>query len=128
MIPARSDAWVPIWLPTSPLLQIKKGSGIVGRVTEQPGRSYVSLDYEGNLYGAVNLTRYVERVAHAYDRQVTGYPTVARMHAPAEWVEQIGWYSPDGYIVVEPTLESWAKLRKWLGVDDVPKAELEVIA
>lgn len=53
---------------------IKKGSGIVMII--QRGDMAI-IYYEGNLYGAENLTRYEDRIKQAAMRAVTHYPTVA---------------------------------------------------
>jgi hypothetical protein len=64
---------------------ISAGSGVVGpELPDATGR--IQIDFEGNLYDAVNMRRYEERVYHAASRQLwnngRGYPTVARL-----WVE-----------------------------------------
>ena len=53
------------------------GSGIVGSPSEDRS-GLVRIDFEGNLYGALNLASYRDRLFHAAGRHVTGYPTVAR--------------------------------------------------
>lgn len=69
------------------------GSAIVGLPME-PGAesagSLVTIDLEGNLYGAMNLRLFRERVLHAWGRQATRYPTAARRAAPAEELIKIG--------------------------------------
>jgi hypothetical protein len=53
------------------------GSGIVGSPCEDSG-DLIRIDFEGNLYGALNLASYWDRLFHAAGRHVTGHPTVAR--------------------------------------------------
>ena len=53
------------------------GSGIVGSSSEDSG-DLIRVDFEGNLFGALNLTSFWERIFHAAGRHVTRYPTVAR--------------------------------------------------
>jgi hypothetical protein len=54
-----------------------EGSGIVGSGSEDRA-GLIRIDFEGNLYGATNLTSFWERLFHTAGRHVTGYPTVAR--------------------------------------------------
>jgi hypothetical protein len=72
---------------------IRRGSGIVGTAIPGPGRR-VLIDFEGNLYGSLQMGEYEERVFHAYDRHVwkgRGYPTVARMIVEAEQLLEVGF-------------------------------------
>jgi hypothetical protein len=86
--------------PTSPLRKtIRAGSGIVG-TTQADGR--ILIDYEGNLYGAVGLEVYEERVFHAYDRHTwhgVGYPTVARQLVDRDEVIKVGTYNHEAKAV-----------------------------
>lgn len=74
------------------LNDVHPGSALVG--TPHPnGR--VTVDFEGNLYGAVNLGTYEERLLHAADRHRTSYPTVARRYVPEDDVILVGTYDTD---------------------------------
>jgi len=86
----RVDVFVP-----NPMREtgIAPGSGIVGGPGPIPGR-WLMVDFEGNLYGAVNLVRYADRVRHAYDRQSTQYPTIARRMLHETDLIKIGEYDP----------------------------------
>jgi hypothetical protein len=53
---------------------IKKGSGIVMILHRN---DMATIYYEGNLYGAENLTRYEDRIKQAAMRAATHYPTMA---------------------------------------------------
>ena len=55
---------------------IKSGSAIVGTYDEYGG---LTIDFEGNLYGAENLKTYEQRLIVAAGRHAHNYPTVARM-------------------------------------------------
>jgi hypothetical protein len=81
--------------------------------------------YEGNLYGAVNLGRYAERVRHAYWRMVENYPTVAMSVVPGEELAQVGWFDPDENRVAVIRGLEWGLLAAWLG-GELDEAELEV--
>src|SRR5262245_57192180 len=79
---------------------IADGSGVVG-VESAPGKLTVS--YEGNLYDAVNLRNWSDRVIHAADRLRTGYPTSARGIFPAQDFQIIGTVQPyQGKLLVCP--------------------------
>lgn len=54
---------------------IARGSGIVSLPCPPP--PWLKVYFEGNLYGAENLKSFEQRVMHAAQRCVHGYPTVA---------------------------------------------------
>lgn len=89
---------------------IAKGSGIVGGEGEVPGM--VVIYYEGNLYNAVNLNSYEERVKCAWGRMRTKYPTTAMAMVPAEELIQIGTLDDhDINITDQETLRDWLESR-----------------
>ena len=94
-------------------LPIAAKSGVVGRPSDISPLA-VDLWYEGNLYGAVNLGRYVERVRQAAGRMEQNYPTVAHMTAAEFMVVQVGEYDAeaDEVLVTDPT-----RLAAWLEID-----------
>ena len=96
---------------------VAPGSAIV---STRPARNGdVVIDYEGNLYGAAGMDVYANRVFHAWDRQVTNYPTIARRAARVEHLVRIGTFDPKaGKVVVEGLIA----LQDWLG-DDAKKPE-----
>lgn len=80
---------VSVYVPSGDgTLPIAAGSGIVG-IERGP---WCDIWFEGNLYGAVNLTRWVERVACAAGRMTENYPTSARMVVPSNWLRRVGEY------------------------------------
>lgn len=97
--------------PDSPLRHtIRAGAGIVG-TPQRNGR--ILIDFEGNLYDAVNMREYEQRVFHAHDRHTwrgVGYPTVARAWVDFDDVIEIGSYSPTTQKVTifdQPALDAW---------------------
>ena len=71
---------IVVWVPTGRVANtIKTGSGVVS--SQPPNRGRIVVDFEGNLHGSPALGVYADRVLHAWDRQHTGYPTVARLWA-----------------------------------------------
>ncbi len=66
--------------------RIAKDSGVVGIVRGK----YVDVSYEGNLYRAIGLEKWEQRVMHAADRLATGYPIVARRTMPFDQFEKLG--------------------------------------
>lgn len=99
-------------------------SGVVGSTQGVTDR--VMIDYEGNLFGAVNLERYANRVARAYDRHVTRYPTVARAFVSPDELIQIGTYEPAEFGVLVYPGGAMNDLAEWLGVEEVDLIELVV--
>lgn len=106
--------------PTSRLrVSIANGSGIVGSPT--PSGDRIKIDYEGNLYRAADLQVYANRVATAAGRHVTNYGTVARAFVATSELALVGfWDSVEGGVQVTDI----PLLAAWLGVQDVPPAEL----
>jgi hypothetical protein len=87
------------------------GSAIVG-LPLTGGR--VRIYFEGNVVGAVNLTRFRDRVVQAAARLLhnypAGYPTRAREDVDEREVVEIGSIETDGYklhIAVAPTELEW---------------------
>lgn len=113
---------VPVYVPSESFDHtILPGSGIVGDF--EPSIGKVTLDFEGNKWGAENLTRYVERVMHAWDRHITRYPTISRMYVRSHEVLIVGDYDPlQKRVIVNPF--DLPKLEKWLGMSPIPKSEL----
>jgi len=105
---------------------IKPGSGIVGQSVLEG--QMIELYFEGNLYGAVNLDRFAQRVRQAAGRMEQSYPTIARMHVKPEDVIQVGWFDADqGVVVVMPGGDAARMLASWLDVD-VNELHKELIA
>lgn len=101
---------------------IEPGSGIVGSRRED-GR--VRIDYEGNLYGAANITTFADRVYHAASRHTAhegrGYPTRARQVVERDELVQVGCFDEKlGIVRVERPLP----LQRWLGTEEIEEAEL----
>ena len=90
---------------------IAPGSGIVGR---PDGRSLTEIWFEGGIYEQVNMTSLADRVANAYDRMASDYPTVAKMVVPRDALVVVGIFVPrDGRIeLTGPT--SAAQVARWL--------------
>lgn len=77
-----------IYVPSgSDHMGIAQGSGIVG-VPSAEGN--VTIYYEGNLNGCMNLGLYEERLQCALGRLVMKYPTVARSCVPASALTVVG--------------------------------------
>lgn len=112
-----ADLWVP---RTNESTHIAPGSGIVGR---SMAGGKVLVYYEGNLYDAVNMRRYVERVLHAWGRMDENYPTIAKATLDRQDLVWIGkWSSAMGRVLVDA--ENRAVLANWLGMTTIPESEL----
>jgi hypothetical protein len=119
-----------VWIPSNPhtdLGGIVRGSGIVSQGRGYRGDSArVEVYYEGNLYGAENLSRYADRVMHAADRLSARYPTVARAVLDRHSLNWIGQYSTAmGKVMIESP-GSRRALADWLGVEEIPETELNL--
>jgi hypothetical protein len=119
-------------------LCLAKGSGIVGvpllewwrQQGEDPrdtDRTYpedsesdrVVIDFEGAIYGQVNMATWADRLLHAAGRHVQVYPTTARQVVHASSLVQVGlWVIEDNRVVVPCDPEGEA-LRCWLDVKDL---------
>lgn len=97
------------------------GSALVGEYEYEVGR--VTLDYEGNKYGASNLNRFVERAHAAWERHTTKYPTVSRIWVQSHEVVIVGEYDPLKKVVAINPIDM-PKFEAWLGVSPVPESEL----
>jgi hypothetical protein len=87
---------------------IAPGSGIVAfRVEEAPTK--LVLYYEGNIYDAVNLRAFQQRVHQSYGRMTARYGTIAQSMLPAEWFTVVGAYSPEKLEIdeMDPDLRVW---------------------
>jgi len=119
---------VVVWVATGGLAQIiRPGSGVVS--SEAPNEAgFVTVDYEGNLYGAVGMEVFANRVSHAHDRQAVGYPTTARLMVQVVDLRRVGVFDADEGVVSldDPCAveNNRAVLAEWLGVAVVEAAQL----
>lgn len=103
---------------------IAPGSGIVGR----PDGSFLTAIYfEGAIYEQVNMTSFADRVANAYDRMATDYPTTAKMVVPRDALKVVGIFVPrEGRIeLTGPTSET--QVARWLVGGDHPLDPTELL-
>lgn len=83
---------------------IKPGSAIICRCDGDGNPSIDDLGrvtawYEGNIYNAVNLTAFIERVRCAAGRMTTNYPTVALLSVPAQDITVLAEFDLEREIV-----------------------------
>lgn len=110
---ARLEVELAVMIPNeSPLAaRIAPGSGIVA--SPMPTGDQAMAHFEGNLHGAVNMGRWVERVHQAAGRHVVAYPTSAKLAAPAGTLIRIGSYSvANATVTVED--DKWEQLLFWV--------------
>lgn len=84
---------------------IRPGSGIVASPAKTQdgladGEQLWKVDYEGDVYASESLRVYGSRVAHAHDRAVSNYPTVARAALPGHTLIDIGYFDSYAGVVV----------------------------
>lgn len=89
---------------------IKGGSAIVGYMLDSITlHSY----YEGNLYGAANLTSFQERALCAYGRLTMRYPTIAQAAIPLYEFDVVGSLTPTSFEMHStPSKEAWLALEE----------------
>lgn len=106
-----TEVELKVYVPISDTLltRIAPGSGVVG----SPEGGRLRIDFEGNLYGAVNIKTYADRCYHAADRHRTRYPTVARMFVARSELAEVGELLDHG--VVPNNAFSVDSLLTWLG-------------
>jgi hypothetical protein len=77
--------------------------------------------FEGNMYAAVNLARFIERVNCAWGRMAYGYPTSAMLAIARDHLIRVGEFD-----CATKTLrvENADALAAWLGVTEIDHREL----
>lgn len=92
-------------------LMIHRGSAVVAPVGSERGER-VLVHHEGNLLGASNLERFVEKCLHAAGRAVERYPTVAKAFLPVAEMKVVGTFDYANKQIIEITdpdaLRAWA--------------------
>lgn len=110
---------VSIWLPSTVggdrlRERVPPGSAIVG--PWQPLVGKTRLYVEGNRYNFPDMTRFVQRVHHAWDRWHTQAPTVASVFVSLYEVQEVALYDPNRRVVRVNELDL-PKLVAWLGYE-----------
>lgn len=119
---------VVVWVPTGGLAEMfRAGSGVVS--SEPPNEAgFVTVDYEGNLYGSWGMEIFANRVFHAHDRQAAGYPTIARLMVQVVDLRRVGVFDAEEGVVdlddPHAVEGNRAVLAAWLGVAVVDEAQL----
>lgn len=89
-------------------LSIALGSGIVGLPIED---GVVKIYYEGNIYSAVNLHSFKERVQVAAYRMRDRCPTTAFNVVSSDWLLQVGVYDTESQALIikdQAAIDQWA--------------------
>jgi hypothetical protein len=84
---------VPVYIPAPGSFAahtIAPGSGIVGRANDLG----IVIYYEGNIYRAPGLSRYEDKLYHAWSRMSVKAPTTALMLVPPAQLIQVGEFLP----------------------------------
>lgn len=122
------DVFIPNLEARDPMTaSIDAGSGIVGSNAEEwlaakhgepvvaASGTALTIDYEGNRYGAINIVTWADRVSHAADRHRTHYPSSARHIAEPDALIRVGTF--DGERVhLDCDHDARLKLADWLGL------------
>jgi hypothetical protein len=95
---------------------IAAASGIVGR---PDGSGLTEIYFEGGIYDQVNMSSLADRVAHAYDRMATDYPTVAKMVVPQDALVAVGTFVPKEGRIELTGPDSEARVAAWLTDGDL---------
>lgn len=102
---------VRVYVPEEPTA-IAGGSAVFG---QPPDRARVRVDYEGDIYG--RGWGFAEKLAHATDRHLAEYPTVARLWLAPEALEPVGWYDRETDELVVDDRSVAARLSEWIGAE-----------
>lgn len=94
------------------------GSAIVSPADAH--EDFVTVDFEGNLYDAINLRDYPSRVLVAAYRSRDRAPTVARVRAPIEGLAKVATFDLSRKTFVE--VNDPDSLSEWLGDEPIPVA------
>lgn len=115
-MPSQSHPFAVV-LPVGPTLGVAPKSGMVARCTDHG----IVVDFEGGIYGQINLVTYADRVAVAAGRAAADYPTAARRYVADTDVVDVGVFDPlMGTIEVDEGMRD--ALARWL---EVPVEDLE---
>jgi hypothetical protein len=122
--PAASTTWHVLVPYVDRYTTIDRGSGVV---TGDLDSQVVTVDFEGNRFGAGNLQRYADRCRHAKGRQSTWYPTVARLSLPQDRFREmfriVGTFDDLlGRVIIDPA--SAGEVARWCGVASMTDNEL----
>ena len=113
-----------LFVPATPTAEIATTvvpkSAIVGSDTDD---EYIVVDFEGAIYGPVNIKTYADRARHAAGRHITRYPTIARMRVARNDLTQVGWIDEQGGITLFD--ETRGAVAAWLGVEQIAPEELQ---
>lgn len=94
---------------------LKPGSAVVAG---PPTNGTVTIYYEGNTLGAVNLVHYEDRLKSAADRLVNKYPTSACLRVSESELHAVGEYETDDWETIG--LTDPVRLAAWLGNEPLP--------
>jgi hypothetical protein len=120
-MPNRLAVFVPVSAATPIATIVARGSAIIGEACSD-GSEGVTVDYEGALNGQANIKTYADRARHAFGRQITRYPTVARCVVPRSELRQVGWFDPESGIALFD--DAHEAVASWLGVAAIDPQEL----
>lgn len=96
-------------------VELAEGTGIVGTPLADPAA--ILIDFEGNLYDAVNIVTFADRVHHAAERHTSNYPTIARRMALVADLIEVGEFNGE-MVLVYP--DRFADLARWLNPGGKP--------
>lgn len=92
-------------------------SGIVG----EPTGDRITVYYEGNVHGAVNLKTFADKVECAMGRLATRYPTSSVRSVKEEELLRVGTFDP---IMGRIAVTDPKALASWLGSEKIEATEL----
>jgi hypothetical protein len=85
----------------------------------------IRIHYEGNIYGAVNIRTFADRVRQAAGRHIMNYPTIAFAVVPESGLIPVGIFDGDR-VMVDREGVGYAALAAWLHVAVIEPSELQV--
>lgn len=109
---------------TVPIARIVAGGSAILGEADSDEAEQITVDYEGALYGPVNMKTFADRARHAAGRQSVLYPTVARSVVPRSHLRQVGWFDPENGITLLNDAQAQEALASWLGMEVIEEKEL----
>lgn len=120
-IPNALAMYLPVSTAVPVATIVARGSAIVGPAASEDA-AHLTVDYEGAVYGQVNLKTYADRARQAAGRHLSRSPTSARLVVARSDLRQIGWFDPTKGIMLFNEMRE--EVASWLGVEIIDPAEL----
>ena len=102
---------------------VERGSAIVGCVDDSDAH-HITVYYEGNVHGSVNVVTYADRARLAAGRLLASYPTRACAAVDRGTLRQVGWFDQEKGIALLDRGQAQEALTTWLDRESFDPQEL----